>query len=109
MNFAALAELQPQDRSMRAKPQNREFKILAAAALLALLAKPVCAQDTTIGDMTPEQDPKQKVLDKAYKDTMDKLPNPTSTRDPWGNVRASEAPKPKDDKKHSAAGTTGTK
>jgi hypothetical protein len=81
---------------MRAKPQSRELKILAAAVLLALLAKPVCAQDT-IGNMTPEQDPRQKALDKAYKDTMDKLPNPTAARDPWGNVRAATPSKdPKD-------------
>ena len=88
---------------MRAKPQNRELKILAAAALLALLAKPVCAQDTTIGTMTPEQDPKQKELDKAYKDTMDKLPNPKATRDPWGNVRA--ATPPNDQKKKQSTGS----
>ena len=87
MNFAVPVELQPQDRSMRAKPQNRELKILAAAAILASLAKPACAQGT-IGNMTPEEPPEQKALDKAYKDTMDKLPNPKVTRDPWGNVRA---------------------
>jgi hypothetical protein len=80
---------------MRAKTKNRELTILAAAALLALLAKPVCAQDTTIGNMTPEQDPREKALDKAYKDTMDKLPNPKSTRDPWGSVRDTTPPKDK--------------
>jgi hypothetical protein len=87
---------------MRAKPQNRELKILAAAAILASLAKPACAQGT-IGNMTPEEPQEQKALDKAYKDTMDKLPNPKGTRDPWGNVRA--ATPSNDQKKKQPAGS----
>jgi hypothetical protein len=87
---------------MRAKPQNREFKILAAAAILALLAKPACAQDT-IGNMTPEMPPQQKALDKAYKDTMDKLSNPKGKNDPWGNVRAATPSKDPKDKQLSGS------
>jgi hypothetical protein len=96
MNFAPNAELQPRDRLMCTTMKNRKLTILAAATILTLLARAACAQDTTIGTMRPEEDPRQKALDKAYSDTMAKLPNPKSKSDPWGNVRA---PTPSNDPK----------
>jgi hypothetical protein len=103
MNFAPNAELQSRDRLMCTTMKNRNLTILAAAAILALLAKPACAQDTTIGNMTPEVPPEQKALDKAYKDTMDKLPNPKPKSDPWGNVRAVTPSKDPKDKQSSGS------
>ena len=72
---------------MHAKPRSGELKILATAAILALLAKPAWAQET-MGTLKPEEFPQNKELDRAYKETIDRMPTPKSSRDPWGSVRA---------------------
>ena len=73
--------------------------ICAAAAIIAMLAGPVCAQSKaskTLEEMmdakTPEQIEKEKAADRAYKDSLKKIPD-AKPADPWGNARSTDAPK----------------
>ena len=50
--------------------------------------------------LTPEEREAQEIRDKAYKESLKKIPNQTAPNDPWGSARAAEsqkaaAPKPK--------------
>ena len=75
------------------------MKIFRAAALLALLAGPAYGQ---MGNMnlipsdnksrTPEEIEKDKATDKAYRDSLRKIPD-TRVNDPWGSVRGSDSRK----------------
>jgi hypothetical protein len=79
---------------------------VAAAAALALLAMPTSivlvspaqAQMPNINlipemqSKTPEEKEADEVRDKAYKDSLRKIPDAKASSDPWGSVR-SEAPK----------------
>ena len=74
--------------------------ICVAAAIIAMLVGPVCAQSKapkTLDEMmdakTPEQIEKEKAADRAYKDSLKKIPDAKAPADPWGNARATEAPK----------------
>jgi hypothetical protein len=42
---------------------------------------------------TPEEREADEVRDKAYKETLRKIPDAKSSSDPWGGVRAADAPK----------------
>ena len=86
--------------------------IFAAAAVLTLLSGPVHSQDNPDSKVVVDPDslPQNKELDRRYHEILNRQPDGKDSHDPWGNVRASETkPKPKDDKKHSATGTTVTK
>jgi hypothetical protein len=74
--------------------------ICAAAAIIAMLAGPVCAQgkapktlEEMMGAKTPEQIEKEKAADRAYKDSLKKIPDAKAPADPWGNARATDTPK----------------
>jgi hypothetical protein len=74
------------------------MQIFRAAALLALLTGPASAQMSNMNLIpsenkvrTPEEIEKDKATDKAYRDSLRKIPD-TKVNDPWGNVRG---PSPK--------------
>jgi hypothetical protein len=79
------------------------MRILSAAAAVALLAGlvgPAYAQDaphinlmSELPSKTPEEKEADAVKDKAYKESLRKIPNAAVSNDPWGNVRAAESPK----------------
>jgi hypothetical protein len=79
------------------------LKLFRAAAALAVLALPVAvpalAQTPNINlipelkSRTPEEREQDAIADKAYRESLRKIPNAKADSDPWGNVR-SEAPKP---------------
>ena len=78
------------------------MKAILAAAVLVLLAGPASAQsDTTphvnlLADQpskTPEQIEQEQARDKAYKESLKKIPDAKASNDPWGTVRSNEAPK----------------
>lgn len=83
--------------------------IFAAAALALLLTAPAHAQAPTMNLMpefqskTPEEKEADELKQKAYRDSLRKIPDAKASNDPWGNVR-SDAPKPAP-----AAKTTQTK
>ena len=75
------------------------MKVLRAAAVLALLTAPAYAQAPNINlipelaSKTPEEKEADAVKDKAYKESLKKIPDAKVSSDPWGNVRATPAPK----------------
>ena len=86
------------------------MKVLRATALMALLAGPAYAQGTTpnvnlIPEFTaksPEEKEQEAIKEKAYRESLRKIPDAKASSDPWGTVRGVDAPKP-------AAKTTQTK
>jgi hypothetical protein len=75
------------------------MRILGAAAVIALLALPAYAQTPNINlipelqSKSPEEKEAEAARDKAYKESLKKIPDAKVSSDPWGSVR-SEAPKP---------------
>jgi hypothetical protein len=43
---------------------------------------------------TPEEKEADEAREKAYKETLKKIPDAKTSSDPWGGVRTSDAPKP---------------
>jgi hypothetical protein len=74
------------------------MKIFRAAALLALLAGPAYGQMSNINivpdakSRTPEEIERDKATDKAYRDSLRKIPD-ARVNDPWGNVRGPDSRK----------------
>lgn len=82
------------------------MKTFRAAAMLAILAgafavsaaTPALAQAPNINlipelkSKTPEEREQDAVADKAYRESLRKIPNAKADVDPWGTVR-SDAPK----------------
>jgi hypothetical protein len=75
------------------------MRIFYAAAVIAMLAGPVYAQSKpkTLEEMmdakTPEQIEKEKAAERAYKESLKKIPDAKAPADPWGNARSTDAPK----------------
>ena len=74
------------------------MKVFLLAAVLALLVAPAYAQAPKMNLMpeleskTPEQKAADEERDKAYRESLKKIPDPKVSNDPWGTVR-SDAPK----------------
>jgi hypothetical protein len=70
------------------------MKAFRIAAVLALLAGPAYAQMPPINLMqdgpgkSPEQKAAEEARDKAYKDSLRKIPDAKAPSDPWGAVRS---------------------
>jgi hypothetical protein len=79
------------------------MKVLRAAAVMALLTGPAYAQMPNINlvpetkSMTPEEKEAEAARDKAYRESLKKIPDAKVSADPWGNVRTDtpKAVKPK--------------
>ena len=75
------------------------MKVFRAAALIVLLAVPAYAQTPSVNLMpevktrTPEEKEQDAITDKAYRESLRKIPDTKATSDPWGTVRNNEAPK----------------
>jgi hypothetical protein len=75
------------------------MKIFRIAAAIALLAGPAYAQTPPINllqdgpDKSPAQRAAEEVRDKAYKESLKKIPDAKAPSDPWGNVRSGDAAK----------------
>ena len=73
--------------------------MLSAAAVVVLLTVPAYAQTPNINLMpefqskTPEEKEQDAIKDKAYKDSLRKIPDAKASSDPWGAVRSTDAPK----------------
>ena len=75
------------------------MKVFRIAAAIAMLAGPAYAQGlppiNLIQDgaaKTPEQKAAEEARDKAYRESLKKIPDAKTSADPWGNVR-SDPPK----------------
>ena len=77
------------------------MRILTAAAVIVLLAGPAYAQTPHINliselpSKTPEEKEADAIKEKAYKESLRKIPAAQASSDPWGNVRSAETPKTK--------------
>ena len=75
------------------------MRILSAAAAMMLLTAPAYAQLPNVNLMpevrskTPEEKEQDAIKDKAYKESLKKIPDAKTSSDPWGTVRNNEAPK----------------
>jgi hypothetical protein len=72
---------------------------LGAAAVIALLTGPAYAQLPPINllseqpSKTPEEKEQEAEQQKAYKESLRKIPDAKGSTDPWGTVRSNDAPK----------------
>ena len=75
------------------------MKIFCVVVIAAILAGPAFAQAPSVNLMpevvnkTPEEKERDAVTDKAYKDSLRKIPDAKGSSDPWGNVRSGDAAK----------------
>ena len=75
------------------------MKILSAAAVIVLLTAPAYAQTPNINlipelqTKSPEEKEAEAAREKAYKESLKKIPDAKTSSDPWGTVRSNEAPK----------------
>ena len=75
------------------------MRILSAAAVIALLTVPAYAQTPNINlipelqSKTPEEKEQEAAKEKAYKESLRKIPDAKTSSDPWGTVRSNETPK----------------
>jgi hypothetical protein len=91
------------------------MRILRAAALAALLAglsAPASAQTPNINLMpevaskTPEEKEADALREKAYRESLKKIPDAKGSTDPWGNVRTAEPAKAAPAKAKTKTGST---
>ncbi|AVT82768.1 hypothetical protein [Rhodopseudomonas palustris] len=79
------------------------MKILHGVAVLALLTGPALAQGEgphvnlvpEIEHKSPEEKAQDAVRQKAYQESLRKIPDAQAPNDPWGGVRGAEATQPK--------------
>jgi hypothetical protein len=79
------------------------MRIFGAALFAAavVLAGPAAAQVATpninlipeLQSKTPEEKEADAIKEKAYKESLKKIPDAKASNDPWGAVRSNEAPK----------------
>jgi hypothetical protein len=75
------------------------MRMLSAAVVVLLLTAPAYAQTPNINLMpefqskTPEEKEQDAIKEKAYKDSLRKIPDAKASSDPWGTVRSADAPK----------------
>jgi hypothetical protein len=77
------------------------FGAVLVGAAVALVSGPAAAQMQTpninlLSDLpskTPEEREQDALKDKAYRESLKKIPDAKASNDPWGAVRSTEAPK----------------
>ena len=75
------------------------MKLLRLAAVMALMIGPAYAQMPNMNLLqdgpgkTQDEIDAEQAREKAYQDTLKKIPDAKVSNDPWGGVRSSEASK----------------
>jgi hypothetical protein len=96
-----------------AKMQGYRMKVFRIAAAIALLTTPAYAQMPNMNILadqpskTPEEKEQEAAQQKAYKESLKKIPEVKASSDPWGNVRSTETTKPAVPAKRTKTGSTG--
>jgi hypothetical protein len=76
--------------------------VFASAAMIMILAAPACAQskastmpsaEQMLYGKPPEQVEKEAAAEKAYKESLKKIPDAKAPSDPWGSARGADAAK----------------
>lgn len=91
----------------------RIFGAVLFGAAIALLAGPAAAQQTPnlnlipeVQSKTPEEKEADAIKEKAYRESLKKIPDAKASNDPWGSVRSTEAPKAAAPKAKTKTGST---
>jgi hypothetical protein len=90
----------------------RMFRTAVLAGCFAALAAPVSAQAPHLNMMpelqskTPEEKEAEAQREKAYRESLKKIPDAKGASDPWGSVRAEPA-KPAAAKPKTRTGSSG--
>ena len=77
------------------------MRVFRLAAAIALLTAPAYAQMGTpnvnlipeLQSKSPEEKEAEAVREKAYRESLKKIPDAKVSSDPWGSVRGAETPK----------------
>ena len=75
------------------------MRMLSAAAVVVLLTAPAYAQTPNVNlipelqSKSPEEREQEAARDKAYKDSLRKIPDAKASSDPWGTVRSTDTHK----------------
>jgi hypothetical protein len=75
------------------------MRLFGAVAVIALLTGPAYAQTPNVNlladapSKTPEELEREAAQQKAYKESLRKIPDAKASSDPWGAVRTVETPK----------------
>jgi hypothetical protein len=93
------------------------MKVYRIAAVIALLTAPAYAQTeaphinllSDLPSKSAEEKEQEAAQQKAYKDSLRKIPDAKVSSDPWGTVRSTEAGKPAAPAKRAKTGTAGPK
>jgi hypothetical protein len=73
--------------------------MLSAAAVVVLLTVPAYAQTPNVNlipelqSKSPEEKEQEAIKEKAYRESLRKIPDAKASSDPWGNVRSTDTPK----------------
>jgi hypothetical protein len=76
--------------------------VLAPVAIILMLAAPACAQskastmptpEQMMGGKTPDQIEKEESTERAYRESLKKIPDAKTPSDPWGSARSADAAK----------------
>ncbi len=71
------------------------MRLLRAAVVMVLLTAPAYAQSPHVNlipevrTKTPEEKEQEAIRDRAYRDSLRKIPDAKASNDPWGTVRSS--------------------
>jgi hypothetical protein len=85
--------------TLTGKSRERFMKVFRIAAVMALLTAPAYAQTPNINlipelqSKSPEEKEQEAERQKAYKESLKKIPDAKASSDPWGNVRSVDTPK----------------
>jgi len=78
------------------------MRVFRLAAVITFLASPAFAQVPPVNLLQDNRPPKSQeekdaeaARDKAYKDSLKKIPDAKAPADPWGNVRSTDTSAPK--------------
>ena len=90
------------------------MRVFRLAAVMALLAGPAYAQMSTpninlipeLQSKTPEEKEQEAQQQKAYNDSLKKIPDAKVSADPWGTVRSADTPKAPPPAKRTKTGST---
>jgi len=86
---------------MSGKSGEHSMRVFRIACALAVLASPAYGQMQTpnvnlipeLQSKSPEEKEAEAVRDKAYRESLRKIPDAKISSDPWGTVRSVETPK----------------
>ena len=73
------------------------MRMLSAAVVMVLLTAPAYAQTPNVNlipelqSKSPEEKEQDAIKEKAYKDSLRKIPDAKASSDPWGAVRSADA------------------